>query len=325
MLADLVAGLTALDRGTRSGRIRGRVAAHDLAVRRARSPTWRPPSGPATPTPRSPCCAGPGEEVELIDPEDEDGGAGPVERAVRPGRVGGRRGGAARRRLRGRRDRPAANGRPPAAVRAPGRPPRGAGMDLAHRELAGGRGSDARVPRVVLRAGRSWSPPTTTRCGCSNGDVGVTVRTGAELRVAFGKQGGIIDFAPGRSPMCRRCTRLTVHRSQGSQFDHVTVVLPEEDSPLSTRVSCCTRADPRPGRVRLIGTEAELRAAVGRPAAGPVVCGCGWGRRTRPPEPGPDRAPVARRAAGTFGPGPAGRAGQAGGTARKAINDDRDP
>ena len=100
-----------------------------------------------------------------------------------------------------------------------------------------------------------------------NGDVGVTVWSGDRLRVAFGQQGGILDFAPGRLADVQTVHAMTVHRSQGSQFDHVTVVLPEEDSPLSTRELLYTALTRAQTRVRLIGTQAELRAAIGRPAA----------------------------------------------------------
>lgn len=100
-----------------------------------------------------------------------------------------------------------------------------------------------------------------------NGDVGVTVRSGDQLRVAFGLQGGITDIAPGRLADVQTVHAMTVHRSQGSQFDHVTVVLPEEDSPLSTRELLYTALTRAQTRVRLIGTEAELRSAIGRPAA----------------------------------------------------------
>ncbi len=100
-----------------------------------------------------------------------------------------------------------------------------------------------------------------------NGDVGVAVRVGERLRVAFGQQGRIVDYAPGRLADVQTVHAMTVHRSQGSQFDRVTVVLPEEDSPLCTRELLYTALTRAQTRVRLIGTEAELRAAIARPAA----------------------------------------------------------
>ena len=265
VLADLVAGLTALDRGPGP-------AGSGVALLRT---TWR--FGGAIADLAAAVRAGdadaalavlrrPGEEVELIDPEDEDGGAGPVERAVRPDVLAA----VAAVRL------AADSGDAATALRRMD----GHRLLCAHR--AGPRGVREWTWRIeswlaaedLMPAYREWysgRPVLVTANDYTlrlfNGDVGVTVRTGAELRVAFGQQGGIIDFAPGRLADVQTVHAMTVHRSQGSQFDHVTVVLPEEDSPLSTRELLYTALTRAQTRVRLIGTEAELRAAVGRPAA----------------------------------------------------------
>jgi exodeoxyribonuclease V alpha subunit len=60
---------------------------------------------------------------------------------------------------------------------------------------------------------------------------------------------------------------MTVHRSQGSQFDHVTLVLPEPDSPLLTREMLYTALTRARGHVRLLGTEEAFREAIDRRAA----------------------------------------------------------
>ena len=59
---------------------------------------------------------------------------------------------------------------------------------------------------------------------------------------------------------------MTVHRSQGSQFDEVTVLLPEEDSRILTRELLYTAVTRARSRVRVVGTENALRAAVTRRA-----------------------------------------------------------
>ncbi len=59
---------------------------------------------------------------------------------------------------------------------------------------------------------------------------------------------------------------MTVHRSQGSQFDEVTVVLPEPESRILTRELLYTAVTRARSVVRVVGTEEALRAAVGRPA-----------------------------------------------------------
>jgi exodeoxyribonuclease V alpha subunit len=59
---------------------------------------------------------------------------------------------------------------------------------------------------------------------------------------------------------------MTVHRSQGSQFDEVTVLLPEADSRILTRELLYTAVTRAKGVVRVVGTEEAIRAAVLRRA-----------------------------------------------------------
>ncbi|WP_111768252.1 exodeoxyribonuclease V subunit alpha [Nakamurella deserti] len=109
--------------------------------------------------------------------------------------------------------------------------------------------------------------------GLYNGDTGVVVAgsgpdgpTG-DLRVAFRRQGTVVTFAPSRLSGLQTVHAMTVHRSQGSQFDHVTLVLPEPDSPLLTREMLYTALTRARGHVRLLGTEESFREAIARRAA----------------------------------------------------------
>ena len=99
-----------------------------------------------------------------------------------------------------------------------------------------------------------------------NGDVGVTVALGAELRVAFTTVSGVALFAPSRLPEVESVYAMTVHKSQGSQFDRVTLVLPEPGSPLLTRELLYTAVTRAKDFVRIAGTEEAIREAVARPA-----------------------------------------------------------
>jgi exodeoxyribonuclease V alpha subunit len=103
--------------------------------------------------------------------------------------------------------------------------------------------------------------------GLFNGDTGVVVREGDELRVVFTREGETVSYAPRRLSEVQTVHAMTVHRSQGSQFSRVTFVLPEEDSPLSTRELLYTALTRAQSFVRLVGTETELHAAISRPAA----------------------------------------------------------
>jgi exodeoxyribonuclease V alpha subunit len=60
---------------------------------------------------------------------------------------------------------------------------------------------------------------------------------------------------------------MTVHRGQGSQFARVTVVLPPAESPLLTRELLYTAVTRARTFVRVVGSEAAVRAAVGRPVS----------------------------------------------------------
>jgi exodeoxyribonuclease V alpha subunit len=60
---------------------------------------------------------------------------------------------------------------------------------------------------------------------------------------------------------------MTVHRSQGSQFQHVSVVLPPPESPLLTRELLYTAVTRAQRVVRLVGSEEAVRAAIARPVS----------------------------------------------------------
>jgi exodeoxyribonuclease V alpha subunit len=56
----------------------------------------------------------------------------------------------------------------------------------------------------------------------------------------------------------------TVHKSQGSEFDRVLLVLPNEDSPLVTRELVYTGITRSRGEVEIWGPETVLDAGLGR-------------------------------------------------------------
>jgi exodeoxyribonuclease V alpha subunit len=60
---------------------------------------------------------------------------------------------------------------------------------------------------------------------------------------------------------------MTVHRSQGSQFARITVLLPEAGSPLGTRETLYTAVTRATSYVRVIGSAEAFVEAVARPAA----------------------------------------------------------
>ena len=69
-----------------------------------------------------------------------------------------------------------------------------------------------------------------------NGDVGQCLPTANGLRVAFpdGK-GGVRWVLPSRLNAVETVWAMTVHKSQGSEYGHVLLVLPDRDAPVLTR------------------------------------------------------------------------------------------
>jgi exodeoxyribonuclease V alpha subunit len=55
---------------------------------------------------------------------------------------------------------------------------------------------------------------------------------------------------------------MTIHKSQGSQARRVTVLLPDADSRLLTRELFYTAVTRAQERLRVVGSEAAVRAAV---------------------------------------------------------------
>jgi len=96
-----------------------------------------------------------------------------------------------------------------------------------------------------------------------NGDIGVCVETGDGLRVLFDRDGGR-ELPPSHLGEHTTVHAMTIHKSQGSQFDEVVVVLPGEESRLLTRELLYTAVTRAKTRVNIIGTEEVIRAAVQR-------------------------------------------------------------
>jgi exodeoxyribonuclease V alpha subunit len=60
---------------------------------------------------------------------------------------------------------------------------------------------------------------------------------------------------------------MTIHKSQGSQFGHVVIVLPDAASQILTRELLYTAVTRAQRGVTLVGTAEAVRAAVGRRVA----------------------------------------------------------
>jgi len=100
--------------------------------------------------------------------------------------------------------------------------------------------------------------------GLSNGDTGVVVATPDGVAVAFATAEGHRLVATHRLPPVQGVHAMTVHRGQGSQFTRVSVLLPPATSPLLTRELLYTAVTRAQQHLRVVGTQAAVRAAVRR-------------------------------------------------------------
>ncbi|ANH37904.1 RecBCD enzyme subunit RecD [Nocardioides dokdonensis FR1436] len=100
-----------------------------------------------------------------------------------------------------------------------------------------------------------------------NGETGAVVRQpDGRLRAWISGSEQLRDFSPARLEAVETMHAMTVHKSQGSQAAHVTVLLPEADSRLLTRELFYTAITRAQQHVRVVASEAAVRAAVGREA-----------------------------------------------------------
>jgi exodeoxyribonuclease V alpha subunit len=97
-----------------------------------------------------------------------------------------------------------------------------------------------------------------------NGDLGVVVRHHDRRVVAFPDAAGFRQLGLSRLQDVETVHATTIHKSQGSEFDHVAVILPPADSPLATRELLYTAITRARQRVTVVGDEAAVRAAVSR-------------------------------------------------------------
>jgi exodeoxyribonuclease V alpha subunit len=100
----------------------------------------------------------------------------------------------------------------------------------------------------------------------SNGDVGVTV-VHERPQVAFPAGDGVRVLDPSRLDRIETWWAMTIHKSQGSEFDHVVVVLPPPPSPILTRELLYTAVTRARSRVTLLASAQAIRAAIERPVS----------------------------------------------------------
>lgn len=127
----------------------------------------------------------------------------------------------------------------------------------------------------VIDGGQRWyrgRPVLITQndytLGLYNGDLGIALpdpNSGDDLRAFFPlPDGSFRRLHPLRLPEHETVYAMTVHKSQGSEFDRVLLILPDRDSPVLTRELIYTAVTRARERVEIWGHEGVFQGAVSR-------------------------------------------------------------
>ncbi|ENR8890109.1 TPA: exodeoxyribonuclease V subunit alpha [Citrobacter koseri] len=99
--------------------------------------------------------------------------------------------------------------------------------------------------------------------GLFNGDIGIALDRGQGLRVWFAMpDSSIKSVQPSRLPEHETTWAMTVHKSQGSEFDHAALILPSQRSPVVTRELVYTAVTRARRRLSLYADERVLSGAI---------------------------------------------------------------
>jgi len=98
----------------------------------------------------------------------------------------------------------------------------------------------------------------------ANGDVGIVVANGNSMTVALPDADGFRHLPTSRLAEVDTWWAMTIHKSQGSEFDHVVVSLPPSGSPVLSRELLYTGITRARQRVTILADESSLRVAIER-------------------------------------------------------------
>jgi len=100
----------------------------------------------------------------------------------------------------------------------------------------------------------------------ANGDVGIVLSSGQGPMVWFPSPQGLRAIPPGALGRVESCFASTVHKSQGSEWETVVLVLPPEDHALITRELIYTAATRAKKRLIVLGLPEMVARAATRPS-----------------------------------------------------------
>jgi len=100
----------------------------------------------------------------------------------------------------------------------------------------------------------------------ANGDTGIVIVHPDGVRAAFGTADGLRVLAPAQLERVDTAFATTIHKSQGSEFDTVVVILPPAGSPLVGRELLYTAITRSSRRLVVVGSEAAVAACIRSPS-----------------------------------------------------------
>jgi exodeoxyribonuclease V alpha subunit len=104
--------------------------------------------------------------------------------------------------------------------------------------------------------------------GLSNGDLGACIRDAEGIwKIAFEKNDKLIFINPARLADYSPAFALTVHKSQGSEFDEIMLALPMGSSRLLNRELLYTAVSRARNKVTIIGQQEALKKMIGQRTA----------------------------------------------------------
>lgn len=102
-----------------------------------------------------------------------------------------------------------------------------------------------------------------SQTGLANGDTGIVVKDGKSRKVCFANQ--TKTFEPTALENIEVAFATTIHKSQGSEFETVVVIVPRLDSPLLRRELLYTAVTRARKHLVIVGSQEAISAAVNRP------------------------------------------------------------
>ncbi len=130
---------------------------------------------------------------------------------------------------------------------------------VARRALGVADGRAWYAGRLVIVRGNS------PEAGLFNGEIGVCLAADGQLVVVFDRGGEALAVPVLQMPSCDDAWALTIHQSQGSEFDTVLLVPAPAGHPLATRESLYTGITRARSRVEIFGGPAAVAWAARHP------------------------------------------------------------